>query len=87
MVAGEAFSRVDTYVFEQLWRMVIKRHQNKSKGWLFYKYGTASSQKHILAVKAKTKRKVEKIYQVVKICAIGIRKHVKVPAAANPYVP
>jgi len=87
VVAGEAFSRIDTYVFEQLWRMLQRRHQNKSKTWLFKKYWTASGQKHLFAVKAKTKKKVEKIYQVVRICAIGIRRHIKVPAAANPYMP
>ena len=87
VVAGEAFSRIDTYVFEQLWRMVRKRHQNKSKGWLFYKYWTASDRKHIFAVKAKTKKRVEKIYQVVRICSIGIRRFIKIKAAANPYLP
>lgn len=87
VVAAEAFSRIDTYVFEQLWRMVRRRHQNKSKGWLFKKYWTASGQKHIFAVKAKTKKKVEKIYQVVRICSIGIRRFIKIKAAANPYLP
>jgi RNA-directed DNA polymerase len=87
VVAGEVFSRIDTYVFEQLWRMLQRRHQNKSKTWLFKKYWTASGKKHIFAVKAKTKKKVEKIYQVVRICDIGIRRHVKVIAAANPYMP
>ena len=87
VVAGEAFNRIDTYVFEQLWRMLRKRHQNKSKSWLFHKYWTASGQKHIFAVKAKTKKKVEKIYQVVRICSIGIRRFIKIKAAANPYLP
>ena len=87
VVAAEAFSRVDTYVFEQLWRMVIKRHQNKSKSWLFKKYWTVSGLKHVFAVKAKTKKKVAKNYQVVRICTIGIRRFVKVIAAANPYMP
>jgi RNA-directed DNA polymerase len=87
VVAGEAFSRIDTYVFEQLWRMLRRRHQNKSKTWLFKKYWTVSGKKHIFAVKAKTTKKVEKIYQVVRICAIGIKRHIKVPAAANPYMP
>lgn len=87
VVAAEAFSRIDTYVFEQLWRMLKRRHQNKSKGWIFKKYWIASGRKHIFAVKAKTKNKVEKIYQVVKIGAIGIKRHIKVIAAANPYMP
>lgn len=87
VVAGEVFSRIDSYVFAQLWRMVRRRHQNKSKGWLFNKYWTVSGQKHIFAVKDKTKKKVEKIYQIVRICSIGIRRFIKVKAAANPYHP
>ena len=87
VVAGEAFSRIDSYVFAQLWRMARRRHQNKSKGWLYKKYWTESGQKHIFAVKAKTKKKVEKIYQVVRICSIGIRRFIKIKAAANPYRP
>ena len=33
VVSSEAFSRIDTYVFEQLWRMLRKRHPRKSKRW------------------------------------------------------
>ena len=87
MVASEAFSRIDTYVFEQLWRMLRKRHQRKSKKWLFQKYWTAGERKHIFAVKTKTKKGIEKIYQVVRIASIGIKRHIKVKAVANPYCP
>ncbi len=86
VVASEAFSRIDTYVFEQLWRMVKRRHHNKSKGWLFKKYWTASGKDHWFAVKHKTENKL-KIYSVVKTGAIGIRRYVKIKADANPYLP
>ena len=87
VVAAEAFSRIDTYVFEQLWRMVKRRHRNKSRTWLAKKYWTASGRKHIFAVEAKTKENLKKVYQVVKIGAIGIRIFIKIKAAANPYLP
>ena len=45
VVASEAFSRIDTYVFEQLRSMVSKRHPNKSKKWLKKKYWTAAEGK------------------------------------------
>ncbi|MBW2671705.1 MAG: hypothetical protein JRD87_17945 [Deltaproteobacteria bacterium] len=54
VVSSEAFSRIDTYVFEQLWRMLRKRHPRKSKRWLFNKYWTASGKRPIFAVLAKT---------------------------------
>ena len=87
VVASEAFSRIDTYVFEQLWRMLRQRHKNKSKKWLFRRYWTASGRKHIFAVKAKTKEGTKKVYQVIRISTIGIRRYVKIKSAANPYLP
>ena len=56
VVSSEAFSRIDTYVFEQLWRMLRKRHPKKSRKWLFKKYWTASGKKHIFALLTKTKK-------------------------------
>jgi RNA-directed DNA polymerase len=87
VVASEAFGRIDTYVFEQLWRMLRRRHSNKSKKWLFDKYWTASGRRHVFAVKAKSAKGVEKLYQVVRTGAIGIKRHIKIKAAANPYLP
>jgi RNA-directed DNA polymerase len=86
VVASEAFSRIDTYVFEQLWRMVRQRHQNKPKGWLIRKYWSASGKKHRFAVKYKTAKKVT-VYTVMRTGAVGIRRYVKIKADANPYLP
>jgi len=86
VVASEAFSRIDTYVFEQLWRMVRHRHSQKSAGWLTKHYWTAAG-KGIFAVKAKTAEAKERIYKVLRVRAIGIRRYVKIKAAANPYLP
>jgi RNA-directed DNA polymerase len=87
VVSSEAFSRIDTYVFEQLWRMLRKRHPKKSKKWLNKKYWTAAEQKHTFAVIAKIKKGIKKVYQVVRTCSIGIKRHIKIKAAANPYDP
>jgi REP element-mobilizing transposase RayT len=38
-------------------------------------------------VKAKSTKGVKKIYQVVRISAIGIKRHIKIKAAVNPYLP
>ena len=87
VVSSEAFSRIDTYVFEQLWRMLRKRHPKKSKKWLNKKYWTAAERKHTFAVIAKVKKGVKKVYKVVRTCSIGIKRHIKIKAAANPYDP
>jgi len=86
VVASEAFSKVDTYVFEQLWRMLRRRHPNRSKRWLFRKYWTASSHKHVFAVTEKTKTG-PRLYQVIRVFAIGIKRYIKIKADANPYLP
>ena len=87
VVSSEVFSRIDTYVYEQLWRMLRKRHMRKSKRWLFKKYWTAGEGKHTFAVKSKTEKAPNKVYQVVRICSIGIKRHIKIKASANPYLP
>ena len=80
------FSRVDTSVFEQLWRTLRRIHQNKSKGWLNRKYWTASGRKHVFSVIQSYKGK-KHLLKVVRIGSIGIRRHIKVKAEANPYLP
>lgn len=85
VVSSEAFSRVDTYVFEQLWRMVRRRHQNKTKGWLIKKYWSAAG-KHVFSILHKYKKKT-RILKIIRVCSIGIKRHIKIKAEANPYLP
>jgi len=87
VVASDAFGRIDTYVFEQLWRMVRRRHQNKSKGSLIKRYWSATGRKHRFAVRAKTASGKTTVYEVIKLHAIGIRRYIKIKADANPYLP
>jgi RNA-directed DNA polymerase len=86
VVASDAFQRVDNYVYEQLWRMVRKRHPHKSRKWLSKKYWTMAGKKGIFAVSIRLKDKL-KIYQVIRVSSIGIRRHRKIKADANPYLP
>ena len=74
VVASEVFCRVDTYVFEQLWRMLRKRHPRKSKKWLFREYWTNTERKHIFAVKSKTRKGTIKTYKVLRVCSIHRNK-------------
>ena len=86
MVASEAFSCIDTYVFEQLRRMVRRRHSTKSAQWLTKHYWSAAG-KNVFAVLTKTAKTGKKLYQVVRVSAVGIRRYVKIKADANPYLP
>lgn len=86
VVSSEVFRRVDNYIYEQLWRMVRRRHSNKSKKWLSKKYWRAAGKKGVFAIIVRYKNKF-KLYQVIRICTIGIRRYRKIKADANPYLP
>jgi RNA-directed DNA polymerase len=66
VVASEAFGRIDTYVYEELWRMIRRRHSNKSKRWLARKYWLTTGRKWVFAVKAAV-RKGKRLYEVVRL--------------------
>lgn len=83
VVASEAFKRIDTYVYEQLWRMIHRRHSQKPVQWLSKEYWSAAG-KNVFAVCVKPGKK---LYQVLRVSAIGIQRHVKIKADANPYLP
>ena len=50
VVSSVTFSRVDRYVYQELWRMINRRHRNKSTEWLSRKYWAASGRKHVFSV-------------------------------------
>ena len=86
VVSSEAFTRVDRYVCDQLWRMLRRRHSNKSKTWLFRRYWRNDGQRHIFGVKETTKKGPRR-YEVIRLGLIGIKRYVKIKADANPYLP
>lgn len=87
VVASEAFSRIDKYVSDELWRMLHRRHSKKSVKWLTEHYWSAAGHRTIFAVKAKTAKGQIKVYQLIRISSLGIRRYVKIRATANPYLP
>ena len=86
VVASEAFSLVDNYVYHQLWRMLRRRHTNKSKGWIIDRYWKTAGIKSIFSVQKKVKGKL-RVYQALRVFTIKIRRHIKIKAEANPYLP
>ena len=65
--------------------MVRRRHQNKTKGWLIKKYWSAAG-KHVFSFVHKYKKKT-RILKVIRVCSIGIKRHIKIKAEANLYLP
>ena len=66
--------------------MVRQRHSKKSAQWLIQHYWSAAG-KNVFAVANKTAKAGKKLYQVVRVSAMGIRRYVKIQADANPYLP
>jgi len=64
--------------------MICRRHQNKSRKWLARHYWSGSGGRNIFSVKGKTKQG-DREYSVIRLSAIGIRRHIKIRATANPY--
>ena len=86
VVASLAFRRVDSYVYAQLWRMIRRRHSNKSRKWLAKKYWLVHGRNWIFSTVARLKEGL-KTYQVLRTCRIKIKRHIKIIAKANPYDP
>jgi len=85
ILSSKVFWRIDRYVYAQLWRMLHKRHSSKSQKWLYQKYWTSSGKKNIFSIIIKSKKKSPRIYQVVRLWDIGIKRYIKIRAAATPY--
>ncbi len=75
---------IDKYVYEQLWRRLRRRPPNQSRKWLCRKYWTDQEGRTTFSSGVKTKQGPRR-YQVVRLSSIGIRRHRKIRATANPY--
>ncbi len=86
VVAGDAFARVNLYVYRQLWRMLRRRHPGRSKKWLTQRYWDTTGPARIFVATART-RQGESTYSVMRLASDNSQRYVKVRAHANPYRP
>jgi len=84
VVAGDAFSRVNLYVYRQLWRMLRRRHPGKSKKWLAQQYWDTTGPRRVFVATVRTK-KGHRAYPVLRLTSTNSQRYVKVRANANPY--
>lgn len=66
--------------------MFRRRHPKKSRRELFRKYWTVERGRHIFTVRKKTE-KGPRVYQVLRLSALPSGRYIKIPKAANPYLP
>ena len=69
-----------------LWRMLNKRYSSKPKTWLAKEYWSATGNTGVFAILTRCKKSL-KLYRVIRITYISIRRYRKIKADANPYLP
>jgi RNA-directed DNA polymerase len=82
--SADTFSYIDRWLYRALRRWTIRRHPNKDRQWLKRKYW--SGPKGWFSVMGKTKQG-RRLYQLVRTTSIGIVRHIKIQAEANPFDP
>lgn len=87
VVAHKVFSWVDKYIYNQLWRALKHLHSNKSVKWIRRKYWEVKDSKGSFAASYNTADGKRVIYTLIRISGIAIRRHRKIIAEANPYLP
>ena len=83
VVTGKAFDYVDTYVYEQLFRMLRKRHNNKGIRWLANRYWLRGTKAWTFSVKSKANGKE---YEVFRTKSVATNRYRKIKSDANPYL-
>ncbi len=77
VVSKRTFAKLDTAVWEMLWRWVRRRHPEKSIGWVKRRYYVARDSRSWVFTDGRNV-----IWQAA---GIAIKRHVKVRVDANPY--
>ena len=82
------YTKVDTAIFQALWRWALRRHPNKHRRWVRQKYFTTQGKRHWvfhgITIDAAGQTKV---HHLCKASDMPIKRHTKIKAAANPYDP
>jgi RNA-directed DNA polymerase len=82
------FDKVDSAIFEALWRWAKRRHPHKPPGWVKRKYFRAMGNRHWVfhgdVVGTKGERMASYLFKAAKM---PIKRYTKLKADANPYDP
>jgi RNA-directed DNA polymerase len=82
----KTFSYVDSRIFWQIWKRVVRKHSSKAKGWIRKRYFCSDGFRNwIFSATQKTDRGETKILDLFYAASTKILRHVKIRSAANPY--
>jgi len=82
IVASKTFSYVDGQIWNLLWKWALKRHRNKSKGWVKQKYFQMYKGRDWVFTTSNKEGDVARIFHAT---TIQIKRHIKIRSQANPF--
>lgn len=84
----DTFNYVDHNIFQALWRWAVRRHPQKSAGWIRTKYFRTEKYQHwLFFAKIKDKEGRSQNLDLFRASETPIRRHIKIQAAATPFDP
>ena len=83
-VSKRTFSHIDNYIYWKSIRYMKRRHNRKAKRY-FYKYFRKYNDYQAETLYAYDKSRKTKIYQLLWLCSIPIKRHAKIKSIVNPY--
>jgi RNA-directed DNA polymerase len=87
VVSSKVFSKVDTHIFQALWRWARRRHPRKSARWIRSKYFETHGGRTWAFQGEVTVRGERRIARLFYAMDVRIKRHIKVKGKANPYDP
>ncbi|MHA3904664.1 group II intron maturase-specific domain-containing protein [Castellaniella sp. WN] len=85
--AKTTFNRVDNFIWHMLWRWAKRRHPAKGARWIEKRYfRTIGNRNGDFATKGSADGKTIGL-RLFRTMTVAITRHIKVPAAANPFDP
>jgi RNA-directed DNA polymerase len=87
VTSSSTFSKVDSAIFDCLWRWARRRHRNKSSRWTYKKYFERLDGLCVFRERARGKDGKPLVSRLFRAGSLPIIRHVKIIGDANPYDP
>ena len=88
VVSKRVFEKVDSAIFEQLWRWAMRRHANKTKWWIKDRYfQVVGNRRWVFAGEVEMKRGETHMLHLCTTAKTKIQRHRLIQSDANPYDP
>jgi len=86
--AKQTFIKLNSHIFDAVWRWAKRRHSTKSAKWIRHKYFRSKRHRNwVFYDKVKDKQGKIAYLDLIEIAHTPIRRHIKFRAEANPFDP